>query len=447
MQNKLFILCVTSFFQLAFAEANANGTLDYGFEFIIERSALEGLSLGDDPAEDRLVEEEVELEFKIEYSVSNDFYLFFTGALINETETVETENEEEKTSGLERKEMGLGYFFGESVQSEFTLGRMEFASTSEWFLWWDEELDGIRLKSSFGDFETMLALAEEFARESTDDDFIDPELKDIQRTMLSLDWEFADDNSLIFYYLDQTDDSKSFNVGEFANAENTDEEDADLRWSGISYLGYFEVDSIGEFEIELHTARVSGDETVYEFEDASAGRSEVTEREQNRVSGTAQSYLLSWTPSVLENWRFVLGSARGSGDSNPDDNRIKSFRQTGLQDDTEALGALYLPELSNLVVDVVGVSWQVVEGVEVSLLGFDYQQRKLAGEMRDVSIELDPTGLSRDLGSEIDLVITIETDDGLEFIITAAEFDPGKAYGSSADETSNFINIELAYEF
>jgi len=447
MRNQIFFISLFSITCLMTSEAESNGSFDSSFEFIIERSALEGLSLGDDPAEDRLVEEEFELEFKIEYSVSNDFYLFFTGALIDETETIETENEEEKTSGLERKEMGLGYFFGETVQSELKLGRMEFASTSEWFLWWDEELDSVRLKSNFGDFETMLALAEEQARESTDEDFIDPELKDVQRVMLSVDWEFADAHSLIFYYLDQSDDSRSFNIGEFANAENDDEEDADLHWSGISYLGYFDLDSIGEFEIEMHTARVSGDETVYEFEDASGGLTEVVEREQNKVSGTAQSYLLSWTPPALENWRFILGTARGSGDSNTDDNRVKSFRQTGLQDDSESLGALYLPELSNLIVDVIGVHWHVLEGVKISLLSFDYQQQKPANEIRDASIELDPTGLSRELGNEIDLVVSIETDDGLEFILTAAEFDPGKAYGGFSDETSTFINIELAYEF
>ncbi len=67
--------------------------------------------------------------------------------------------------------------------------------------------------------------------------------------------------------------------------------------------------------------------------------------------------------------------------------------------------------------------------------------------MRDVSIEFDPNGLSRDLGKEMDIVVTIEADNGLEFIVTAAEFDPGNAYGTAATEISHFINIELTYEF
>jgi hypothetical protein len=67
--------------------------------------------------------------------------------------------------------------------------------------------------------------------------------------------------------------------------------------------------------------------------------------------------------------------------------------------------------------------------------------------MRDVSLEIDPSGSSRDLGRETDLVVTIEARDGLEFIFTAAEFDPGSAYEGLSGETGNFIKFELDYEF
>ena len=67
--------------------------------------------------------------------------------------------------------------------------------------------------------------------------------------------------------------------------------------------------------------------------------------------------------------------------------------------------------------------------------------------MRDVSIEFDPTGLNRDLGSEIDLIVMIEAEDGLEFILTAAEFSPGRAYGGAMNENSSYVNLELVYEF
>ena len=447
MRNLVVVLHACGLFYLAPVAAESGGPLDYSFQINLERSALEGLSLGSDPAEDRLVEEDYEFEFSLEYQLTENSYLFFTGALIDETETVENSGVEDDVSGLERKQMGFGYFFGETIKSEFNIGRMEFVSASEWWLWWDEELDAVSLDSTYGDLEATLVLAEEQARESTGVDFIDPEFEDVRRIMLSLAWEFNPGHSLILYYLDQADDSQSFNVGEFEDFDKIDEEDADLEWIGVSYFGEFEIESVGEFEIELHVAEVSGDETVYEFDDPVAGSSEVVEREQNRVDGSAQSYLISWTPAVMDDWRFVLGNARGSGDSNPDNKRDESFRQSGLQGDSESFGEFYQPELSNLVVDLIGVEWEIGEGVEIALLRYEYEQDELADEMRDVSIEIDPSGSSRDLGRETDLVVTIEVREGLEIILTAAEFDPGSAYDGFSGETGNFINFELDYEF
>ena len=449
MRSLNYLFCICVLFYLNIATAGSVGALDYSFEFSMERSAQEGVTLGDDLAEDRLTEEDFEFEIDLEYQINDSLYLFLVGAFIDETETIDTANLVEDTSGFERKEVGLGYYFGDSIRSEFNIGRMEFESRSDWFAWWDEELDGLRLKSTYGDFETMLGLTEEQARESTGDDFIDPERKDVKRSILSVNWEVVADHSLVVYYLDQNDDSKSFISGELEDFEQIDEEDADLSWTGISYFGEVDYESVGTFEFELHTARVSGDETLYEFDDPdpATGLAEVEERIDNRVSGTAQSYLLNWIPSLLEDWTLVIGNARGSGDRNPDNRKNGAFRQTGLQGDSETFGELYQPELSNLTVDVIGFHWRVDEQVEVSVLSYKYKQRELADEMRDVSIELDTTGLSRDLGREIDIIITIEADNGLEFIITAAEFDPGEAYGNAANETSNFINVELAYEF
>jgi hypothetical protein len=433
--------------QLSPALAESGGAIDYGFLLAFERYALDGLSLGDDQAGDRLVEQDYEFEFNLEYTLADNAYLFFTGALIDETETVENAGLEEVVSGLERKEMGVGYFFGNAIQSELKLGRMEFASVSEWWLWWDEELDAIRLESTFGDFEAMLGLAEEQARESTGVDFIDPEFDGVKRVMFSLVWEVAANQSLMLCYLDQSDDSESFNVGEFEDAERIDEEDADLTWSGISYLGEFDLDTVGEIALEAHLAWVSGNETVYEFDDPVAGMSEVIDLERNKVSGSARAFLIDWSPAALDDWSLVLGRASGSGDANPDDNRVKSFRQPGLQGYSESFGELYQPELSNLTVNLIGVEWEIADSVELAVLRYKYQQRKRADEMRDVSIDLDLNGSSRDLGHETDLVVTIEAREGLEVIVTAAEFDPGEAYGAFSGETASFVNFELTYEF
>ena len=197
----------------------------------------------------------------------------------------------------------------------------------------------------------------------------------------------------------------------------------------------------------MHAAWVEGDETIYEFEQSGPGREEVEEISRHDVEGNAQGALLRWTPAQFDEWTLILGNARGSGDSNPDNRLDKSFRQTGLQGDSESFGELYQPELSNLNIDIVGVAWEFSEGIELALIGYSYRQRELAEEMRDVTIELDTTGESRDLGREIDLVLTVDARDGMELIIILAEFDPGRAYGKFANETSSFAKFELDYEF
>ena len=420
--------------------------LDYQITLNLERSALDGRTFGEQPEEDRLVIEEYELELALEYEVSDNFYLFFVGTLIDDSETLETAGIDEEDRGLELNQLGFGYLFGETVVSELNLGRLEFLSASEWWIWWDEELDALRLQSSYANFDSMLALAEPQAPALTDQDDIDAEEEGLRRSFLTLAWSARADQSLIFYYLDQQDRSSGYRAGEIEDIDRLDEEDADLTWIGIGYLAEFDLGAAGELAVELHAARVDGDETVYGFGETD-GQAEVEEIERRDVEGSAEGILASWTPAQLDEWTLILGHARGSGDSNPDDGRDESFRQTGLQGDSESFGELYQPELSNLSIDIIGLAWEFSDGIELALISYDYEQRERAEEMRDVSIEIDTTGESRDLGREIDLVLTVNARPGMELILTLAEFDPGKAYGEFSNRTSNFVKFELDYEF
>ena len=447
MRNLLVIILIGSLSGISPAMADENSALDYAFTVSLENSEIDNLSLGDDPRVDKLTEEEYELELALEYTVNDNVYLFLVAGLVDETETVKPVGEEDQANGLERKQMGVGVYFGEEIDSEFILGRREFVSASEWWIWWDEELDAISLDSVYGNFETLIGVAEEQWKESTDDDFVDPEIDDVLRIITSLSWEFAAGQSLNFYYLHQEDNSDSHNVGDLEDFDESDEADGDLSWSGISYLGEFDFDRVGEIEIELHYSRVSGDETFYEFGDPDGGKVEVEEKGSARVSAEAQSYLLSWTPAQLEDWSFIVGGARGEGDSNPDDGRDESYRQNDLQGDSDVFGELYQPEISNMVVQAFGIEWEAYEGVEIALMHYDYEQDKRSDEIGDVTIEVDPTGLSSDLGKEIDLIVTIEAYDSLELVLIAAQFEAGRAYGSNQGETSNFISVEIEYEF
>jgi len=447
MRNLLVIIFIGSLPGFSPAMADENPALDYSFTISLENSEIDNLSLGDDSRVDKLTVQDYELELALEYTVNDNLYFFLVAGLVDETETVKPVDIVDESNGLERKQIGVGVFFGEEIASEFILGRREFVSASEWWIWWDEELDAISLDSAYGNFETLIGVAEEQWKVSTDDDFVDPEIDGVRRFIASLSWEFAEDQSLNFYYLDQDDNSDSHNVGDFEDFDKRDEADGDLSWSGVSYLGEFDLDKLGEIEVELHYSRVRGDETFYEFDDPEGGRSEVIEKGDSHVSAQAESYLLSWSPAQLEDWSFMVGRARGEGDSNPEDNRNESYRQNDLQGDSEVFGELYQPEISNLIVQMFGIEWEAHEGFEIALMYYDYEQDERSDEIADVTIEVDPTGLSSDLGREVDLVVTIEAFDSLELVLIAARFEAGKAYGTYDGETSNLLSFELEYEF
>ena len=447
MRSLLAIILIGSLLCFSRAIADQGSALDYSLTIGFETSEIDNLSLGDDSRVDKLSKEEYELEFALNYTASDSVYLFLVAGLVDETETVKPVGSKDETTGLERKQMGVGVYFGEEVESEFILGRRKFVSASEWWIWWDEELDAISLDSAYGSFEALIGVAQEQWKESTDDDFVDPEIDDVLRIIASLSWEFTDNQSLNFYYLDQDDKSDSHNVGDFEDFDKRDDADGDLSWSGVSYLGEFDFEKLGEFELELHYSRVSGDETFYEFDDPQGGKAEVIEKGSARVSATAESYLLSWTPAQLKTWSFIVGRARGEGDGNPDDGRDESYRQNDLQGDADVFGELYQPEISNLVVQAFGVKWEAYQGVEIALMHYDYEQDERSDQIADVTIEVDPTGLNSDLGKEIDLIVTIEAYENLELKLIAAQFEAGKAYGVYDGETSNLFSFELEYEF
>ena len=442
--RKLFLIIVTGIWVCSSVSAEDGFPLEYEFLVSIELSELNDLTLGDEPTEKRLEKEEYEFEFDLLYQIDDHWYAFFAGNLVDEVETIEPAGiKEGDISGFERKKIGIGVEFGDEITSDFSIGRVEFLSIGEWLLWWDEDLDAIRLESSYGDFEALIGLAEEQARENTDEDFIDPENDGIQRVIASLGWQIADSQSLHFYYLDQQDDSSSFIDGETIDTDREDEEDADLTWTGISYLGEFEDDRMGELEVELHYARVSGDETIYEFEAVPGGTSDVDgDPVKNRVGGAARGFLINWSPARADDWSFIIGRAEGE----------REYRQNGMQGDSEVFGELFQPELANLLVETIGVEYEINEYVEIGLVAFEYEQVRAIDELRDATIDFELNGTSKDIGEEIDLVLTVEAFDGMELKLIAAEFKAGKAYniepGRNYDgETSQFWKIELEYVF
>ena len=437
----------TCLFYLSPASAENGGQLYSDVEIGIEFNALDGLSLGEDNLNNKLVEQDREIEFDLEYRHDDQFSLFFTGALMDESEIIKSADSKTNRSGLEFREIGIAYLFGDVIDSELKLGRVEYESISRWWSWWDDELDIISLQLWYEDLEAFVAIAEQQAVESTDEEFIDPEMDEIQRLVLTMSWELLDGQILNFYYLKQSDNSSAYQVGDSKKLTRIDEEDADLTWRGLSYVADIELQLIGEIDLELHYSEVHGRSTLYEFEDSSADVVEVSEQKHEEVAASASGYLLRWTPYVYDQLSLIIAGARGSGDANPDDRDNKSYRQTGLQGDFESYGELFQPELSNLKVYMIGLQWRFAEDMSVDLMHFDYEQEVLSDEIRNASIEVEPSGSSRNLGTELDLIFSIEHEETLELFFTYAKFKPGRAFADYPEKNIDYVGIDFVYKF
>jgi alginate production protein len=130
----------------------------------------------------------------------------------------------------------------------------------------------------------------------------------------------------------------------------------------------------------------------------------------------------------------TLGLAFGSGDRNVD----RSFRQTGLQTnegdfggvtDFKYYGEVLDPELSNLLIFTLGVGVRPTEKVSVDLVYHHYLQARASTTLRNVAIATEPSGRSRWLGGEIDLVVgVVEIFDRVEIRAVLGCFVPGAAF-------------------
>ncbi|MBW9262276.1 MAG: alginate export family protein [Candidatus Thiodiazotropha sp. (ex. Lucinisca nassula)] len=438
---------VTCFFYVSHASAEVPGQLYSDTEIGIEFNVLDGLSLGDDNLNNKLVLHEREIEFDLEYHRHDQLSLFFTGALMDESEIIKSADLKTGRSGLELREIGIAYLFGDVIDAEFKIGRVEYESMSRWWSLWDDELDIVSLQLWYEDLEAFFSVAEQQAVESTDEDFIDPEIDDIQRVILSMSWELLDGQILNFYYLKQKDNSSPYRIGDSEEYIRIDEEDADLTWKGISYVADLELELIGEIDLELHYTAVSGRSTFYNYDDPVSGIVEINETERELIDGSSRGYLLRWTPYVYDQLSLVIASASGSGDANPDDRVNRSYRQTGIQGDTESYGELFQPELSNLRINMFGLQWRFAEDMSIDLMHFDYKQEVLSEEIRHASIEVDPSGTSRDLGSELDLILGIEHEETLELFFTYAKFRPGRAYVDYPEKNIDYVGFEFVYKF
>ena len=405
---------------------------------------------------DDLVRTDLELDVEFFYPVNKSVFVFLEGKLEYQKDLDTEDSNSESKFDVARGETWA--YFANLFDTNFSLqvGRQHFRDKREW--WWDEELDAVRLHYDRENVHAEVSLAQDFLS-TVAGERLDPERKDVFRILGNLVWEWSPKQRLEFYAIQQRDNSGFLAEDTLLNPEFEDEADADLAWVGVRARGRYkfrEIKALNRIYYWMDYGVVRGSETVIDYDDFDVNQSIVDDIVENDVSGWAVDVGFTWQSRLKFQPRVTLGYAFGSGDRDPNDNDNRAFRQTGLQDNNGKFrgvdrfryyGELLRPELSNLKIATVSLGAPLLTNSSFELAVHDYQQVYPVNFFRDGRIDAPLTGLSGDIGNEINLVVGLEEWTHVEIELVAAVFRAGKAYGELDGEIARHLIFKMDYNF
>ncbi|MFD1159570.1 alginate export family protein [Roseovarius aestuarii] len=294
-----------------------------------------------------------------------------------------------------------------------TLGRWSVTDDREWLF--DQELDGIHFFRRGEKFAVELF----YARERLfNQEFLSSE---------------GDDEPDYFYaraYARLTEN----NVGSLYSLfqMGRDPGDPDLLWLGASLAGT----ATNDITYWAEFAHVRGTEA------------------NRKVRGYGFDVGLTKTFDQFRfNPRVTAGIAFGSGDTRRGTDT--AFRQTGLQGNSGQFGGqtsfayygeVFDPELSNLTILTIGAGFDWLEDSSLDVMYHTYFQHKGSARIRDSALGQRPSGRSRRLGQEIDVIVAIREFESFDIDVFGGVYFPGSAF-SMSDQVAGAIGVEINADF
>ncbi len=295
------------------------------------------------------------------------------------------------------------------------IGRQRFEDERQWL--YDAELDGVRLRYERGAFAVELSASRAgWVRENVLSGHT-PE--QINNYMLFAGYTPLEDLTFEAYVIARDDQDADRRRPVFVGVRSRGEPIADLDyWVELGYVG---------------------------GQDGS-----------RRISGWGVDLGATYEFQVPPKPALTLGFAFGTGDGNPNDGTDRTFRQTGLQEnetdfggatDLKYYGEVLDPELSNLAILTAGVGIRPSDHVSLDLIYHYYLQHRASTTLRNAGIDVEPSGRSRRLGSEVDLVLGIEDLLGhLDVRAALGYFSPGAAFPEHASGAW-VVRTEVQFRF
>lgn len=418
------------------------------------RQFSEAATPGDAPAGETRVLMEQQAEGEAFYALGPQLSIFAQVRLVYLQDLLSDTRRGTSDVFLRRGELWVFSEHPFGLPLSFEAGRLDFEDDRRW--WWDEDLDAVRLIFAAGDVEVSVALAQELAPVRLDRSFIDPDAQGVQRLLAEASWDYGNDHTVQLFALWQNDRSPTPDIAALLDREHLDDSDANLRWLGLRATGAWASDA-GVFGYWLDLAQVRGDEVLLEFEpDAQVGLHIVAERIAQDVRGWGLDVGATWAARGGREPRLTLGLARGSGDRNREDHHDRAFRQTGLNSNAAGFGgvqslarygALLDPDLSNLAIVTLGAGWSLWQSSSLDFVAHQYRLVELADSLADARLASPLTGVDRDLGLGLDIVLAIEEWDQLELEFVTSAFHAGDAFGRErgAWTFGGFLSVRLAF--
>ena len=161
---------------------------------------------------------------------------------------------------------------------------------------------------------------------------------------------------------------------------------------------------------------------------------------ERSAGGVATSVGSGWTRPPLSS--RTRPSAWLSVRATTEEASTRPFRQTGVQGNSQRFGGvvsaktygeLLDPELSNLIVVTAAAGIRPTRRSSVEVVYHEYLQHRRSNEIRDSGLDDDPTGRSRHLGREIDVVVGVKESRHVGLELVGGVFLPGRAFETATD--------------
>ncbi|WP_276583753.1 alginate export family protein [Pseudomonas sp. RIT-PI-AD] len=332
--------------------------------------------------------------------------------------------------------------------------------------WWDTNIEALHWSFDTTLLRADLGAAQRFSEYRTDLDELAPQDKDRQHLFgaVSTQWTPGHWVGLKGHY--SHDDGHLPKVGERID-DLSKTYTGDLTWLGLEASSdAFNPRSPQPLNYWANLTWLTG-QTDAISQGVIDDRRVATDRHDSDVNAWALDLGLRW--NLDEQWKVGGAYARGSGGG--DEDNSKQFVQTGLESNRSnftgvesrlhRFGEAFRGELSNLQVATAFTSWNLREDYDASLVYHRFWRLDTDQGVGDGGITATLEDGEKDLGQEVDLVVTKYFKQGLlpasmsEHLdersalvrFRGGLFKPGDAYGKQADSLMHRAFVDFIWRF